>query len=468
MRLVSVAFVMICSACQPKMQTESQPAGQSAIEGRQHVVSDGVLHMGTVYGKHTFYIGPEGPTGFEYELAKGFSDYIGLPLEVMPFFNFEDLQEELEKGGIDFIAAGLSSPQTKTERARWGPVYQIVSHQLVYLQGNTRPRELADLQGTLSVVPGTSHFDTAMSVLPENPDFTFSTANDMDVEELLTQIAEGNIDYTITDSNTLSIVRRRYPDISVGFTVSETIPLAWQLHAQDDAVLQVALLDYFAHIRKTGFLDRLEERYFGHVRSFDFVDTKAFIDAANTTLLNYVDAFQSLSLDVDWRLLAALSYQESHWDPNAVSPTGVRGLMMLTLDTAKDWNVESRVDPLQSIAGGARYFSSLMKRIPARIGEPDRIWMALAAYNIGLGHLEDARVLTQKQGGNPDIWMDVKKRLPMLQQKRYYRQTRFGYARGNEALQYVENIRRYYDTLVWLDSQSPPWRKTPSVENLAP
>jgi membrane-bound lytic murein transglycosylase F len=128
--------------------------------------------------------------------------------------------------------------------------------------------------------------------------------------------------------------------------------------------------------------------------------------------------------------------------------------MMLTLDTASDWDVSDRVDPEQSIRGGSRYFASLLSRIPARIGNPDRVWMAMAAYNIGMGHLEDARVLTERQGGNPDLWVDVKRRLPQLRQKKYYRTTRYGYARGDEAMQYVENIRRYYDSLVWLDEQN--------------
>lgn len=146
-----------------------------------------------------------------------------------------------------------------------------------------------------------------------------------------------------------------------------------------------------------------------------------------------------------------MAYQESHWDPEAVSPTGVRGMMMLTRATASDLGIETRTDAEQSINGGARYFASLLSRIPARIQEPDRKWMALASYNIGLGHLEDARRITEREGYNPDLWIDVKKHLPLLRQKKYYKNTRFGYARGNEAVNYVENIRRYYDSLLWLE-----------------
>jgi membrane-bound lytic murein transglycosylase F len=131
-------------------------------------------------------------------------------------------------------------------------------------------------------------------------------------------------------------------------------------------------------------------------------------------------------------------------------------MMMLTLATAKDMKVKSRLDPEQSISGGSRYYSSLLRRIPARIQSPDRQWMAMAAYNVGLGHLEDARKITERQGYNPDLWVDVKKHLPLLRQKKYYKNTRYGYARGDEAVNYVDNIRRYYDTLVWLEEQTSP------------
>jgi membrane-bound lytic murein transglycosylase F len=129
-------------------------------------------------------------------------------------------------------------------------------------------------------------------------------------------------------------------------------------------------------------------------------------------------------------------------------------MMMLTLATAKQLGIKSRLNVEQSIRGGATYFSQLIQRMPERIPEPDRTWFALASYNIGFGHLNDARIITQRQGGDPDRWVDVKQRLPLLKQKKYYKTTKYGYARGDEAVHYVENIRRYYDTLLWLEQKS--------------
>ena len=164
--------------------------------------------------------------------------------------------------------------------------------------------------------------------------------------------------------------------------------------------------------------------------------------------------FEQYSGDFDWRKLAAASYQESHWNPSARSPTGVRGMMMLTLPTAAYVGVDNRLDPEQSIRGGAFYLKDMMERLPDTIPENQRIWFALASYNIGLGHVEDARRLTESMGMDPDAWADVKKVLPLLQQSKYYKQTRYGYARGSEAVHYVDSIRRYYDTLVWIDDQT--------------
>jgi len=200
-------------------------------------------------------------------------------------------------------------------------------------------------------------------------------------------------------------------------------------------------------------LDRLNEKYYGHIRRFDYVDTRALYRKIITELPRYQQLFQQAAneFNLDWRLLAAISYQESHWNPKAISHTGVKGLMMITNATAKQMKIDDRTDPKQSIFAGAGYLDSLKARLPDRIVEPDKTWIALAAYNIGLGHIEDARILTQQNGQNPDVWPDIKKNLPLLSTKKWYSKTRHGYARGNEPVRYIENIRRYYDILLYDD-----------------
>ena len=152
---------------------------------------------------------------------------------------------------------------------------------------------------------------------------------------------------------------------------------------------------------------------------------------------------------MDWRLLAAIGYQESKWDPQAASGDGASGVMMLTADTAVAMGVTDRNNPQQSIFAGARYLAEVREKVPARIVEPDRTWLTLAAYNVGFGHLEDARILAQSAGKNPDSWEDVKQFLPLLAQEQWYSRVKRGYPRGSEPVQFVERVQRYLRLLEW-------------------
>lgn len=149
---------------------------------------------------------------------------------------------------------------------------------------------------------------------------------------------------------------------------------------------------------------------------------------------------------LDWRLLAAVGYQESRWNPAAESPTGVRGLMMLTTDTALDLGVD-REDGPQSIRGAGRFLQSLYEQLPPQIREPDRTAMALAAYNQGIGHLLDARDVAVNRGGDPDRWSDVRAALPLLGDADWQKTTKYGFARGGEAVAFVDSVRQYYARL---------------------
>lgn len=437
---LSLSLLLVISGCDQKQQKN--------VLG--NAIENNVLRVGTVYGQSTYYNDSNGPAGFEYELLQGFANHIGASLELFPYYNISELLAQVEIGQIHVAAAGLPLTARQLSLFDVGPVYHSVDQKLVYQQGKKRPRKWQDVTLPLTVVTGTSHIDELQQVQTQHSHVKWIETAQMDEEEILLAIKTGEIEYTITDSDTLALMRRRYPEISVGFSIKNDASISWLLPKSLDDSLQAELFNYFEIINKNGVLSQLKEKYFSHIELFNYVDTRAFIKASETTLPSYIQWFKVNSQTLDWRLLAALAYQESHWNPKARSPTGVRGLMMLTLDTAKDWGVTSRLDAKQNIIAGGKYLNSLVKRLPARIEYPDRLWFALAAYNIGMGHLEDARVITQRQGGNPDLWIDVKQRLPLLRQKKYYKNTRYGYARGDEATVYVANIRRYYDTLSYL------------------
>ena len=304
-----------------------------------------------------------------------------------------------------------------------------------------------------------------------HPELSWNETEDMDEEELLQAVIDGEIDYTLADSHTLSLFRRYHPNLSIGFSVTRNDPIAWLLRKDGDDSLYALMVPFFGDVKKSNQLYVLEEKYFGHVRQFNYVNTLAYIEAIKGTLPKYQPWFEQYAGNIDWRLLAALSYQESMWNPRAKSPTGVRGIMMLTQATAKQVGVTNRLEPEQNIKGGAQYLAKVISWIPERIPQPDRTWFALASYNVGWGHVNDARIITEQEGASPDKWADVKKRLPLLIKKRYYRKTKYGYARGDVAVKYVDNIRRYYDALVWLDENDAianPSEEEQSTEEAQP
>jgi len=414
----------------------------------------GVLRVGTLMTPTNYVERNDERSGFEYELAAGLADTLGVELEMKAALDIRDLWELLDSGQVDFLAAGLDVTAQRRQSLRFGPPYNRIEQKLVYKQGTRdRPRDWSQVQGSIRVVSNSSHEELLERISALHPHLNWSSTHLYDADELLDQVMAEKIDFAIVDSNHLDIKRRYYPELSIAFTVRDRVPIAWAFPRDKDDSLYATSIEYLGTQHISGHITKLIDRYFGHVEEFNYVDTRLFIEAVNKDLPNYINLFQQYAGNLDWKLLAAVSYQESHWDPWARSATGVRGMMMLTLPTARSMGVRSRLDAEESIRGGAQYLARLRQRIPARITEPDRTWFALAAYNVGFGHLNDARIITQRQGGNADYWVDVRDRLPLLRQKQYYRTTRYGYARGDKPVRYVGNIRRYYDTLTWLDEQ---------------
>jgi membrane-bound lytic murein transglycosylase F len=441
--LLGGVFCLLLTAC------EKPPSQLEQIQQHNELI------VITRNSATTYYEGPNGPTGFEYELAKQFADYLGVELHIVIPPNFNDILPLVTLGDAHLAAAGLTVTEKRRGEVRFGPSYHQITPQIVYRSGSKRPRSPADLTGTLEVVAGSSHEERLEELRENFPELSWEAQPQQSNEELLTLVWQQLIDYTVADSHELAVNRHYYPELKPAFDLDEPQPLAWAFPISEDDSLYLAAGTFFKRITDNGTLEQLIERYFGHIETFDYVGTRRYQAHVEQRLPQYLELFVEAADEtgMDWRLLAAIGYQESHWDPEAVSPTGVRGLMMLTLDTAKDLGIENRSDPEQSIAGGAEYLASMVKRLPEHISEPDRTWMALAAYNVGLGHLEDARKLTIKNKGDPNRWVDVKKNLPLLSKKKWFQQTRYGYARGREPVRYVENIRTYYDILVWLTEQ---------------
>lgn len=432
----------------------------------EKIQKSGELIVLTRNSPTTYYQGPHGPQGVEYELVKKFADSLGVRLRIIVPDHFDDIIPMLVRGEAHMAAAGLTVTDARSKLVRFSEGYQSITQQLVYRMGEKKPKDVEDIiNGQIEVIAGSSHVETLENLKRVHTDLKWKEERKLDSEELLNLVLEQLVDYTIADSNELTLNQQYFPKLRVAFDISEPQDLAWAFQYTDDDSLYIAANVFMKQIRNSGILDQVLERYYSHADQLGFVGTRLYLRHVSTRLPEYQEMFEEAAklYDLDWRLLAAIGYQESHWKPDAKSPTGVRGMMMLTLNTAKQLDVTNRIDPKQSIMGGARYFRMIRKKISVRIPEPDRSWMALAAYNVGYGHLEDARILAQAEGEDADKWVVIKKILPRLSQKKWYKKTRYGYARGREPVMYVENIRSYYDLLVWSDKKGRSYVDTPDV-----
>jgi len=429
----------------------------------QAIKSAGVLKVVTRNGPTTYYEDRHGPTGFEYELAELFAERLGVRLEIQTEASLDMLLDAVERGRVDIGAAGLTVTPERLGRVLFAPPYLDAETLVLVREDHPPALSPADLIGLrLQVLAHSSHAEELRALQNEHPTLHWIESEDVETTDLLDALDEGTIDATVIDSNEYIANRAFYPRLRVAFRIGEPAKLAWAVSQRESsAALLKELEGFFSELRDDGRLAQLVERHYSHSEANSLIDSTAFTERTTTILPRYIDHIQRTAdeFGLDWRLLAAISYQESHWNPRAMSFTGVRGFMMLTLPTAKAMGVTNREDAVQSLRGGARYFVRTHQKIPGRIAEPDRTWFALAAYNVGLGHLEDARKLALHLGKDPDKWADVKEVLPLLSRRQWYSKTRHGYARGSEPVRFVQNIRHYYNLLSWGDvakQRTPP------------
>lgn len=418
----------------------------------EQVRERGELVVVTREAPTTFYRNQHGPTGLEYELARDFAEHLGVELKIITRDSISGLLEAVNSNQADLAAAGLTVTENRRQQVRFSTPYQDITEKLVYRLGEKRPDDLSDLADKRVVVLADSSHAERLRPLQAEHGFTLEEVEGASAERLLTLVDEGHFDYTVVDSNAHAVNRALFPELASAFDLGEPQQLAWAFNPARDNSLYMAAQRFLTQRKADGHLAALKNRFYGHINQFNLFAARSFLRHMHERLPRYAEAFHKAGEkhDLDWRLLAAMGYQESLWNESAVSPTGVRGLMMLTRPTAREMGIADRTDALQSIQAGAAYLRKLLDRIPARIPEPDRTWMAVAAYNVGMGHVEDARKITQYQGDDPDSWEDVRKRLPLLKQPDYYRYTRHGYARGGaQSVLYVSHVRRYYDQLVW-------------------
>jgi membrane-bound lytic murein transglycosylase F len=425
----------------------------------------GELRVATRNSPTAYYLGANGPEGPEYDLVTLFARALSVPAVFITFDSNDAALEEVASGRAHLAAAGLVVTDRALAPVDYARPYQDLPQHIVYRKDAPRPDSLQSLIGRrVGVVAGSVHA-AALGAAAGSVKLTVREFKDADTLDLLDRVSDGTLDATVADSNEFAMARNFHPELRIAFNLPAHEELAWAVARGESAMLE--RIDRFLAASQDGLAEIVARYYAEDDRLDAFVGSRNFVRDVQDRLPKYRSDFQQVAAAIgeDWRVLAAIGYQESKWDPDAVSPTGVKGLMMLQADTAASLGVHDRNDPRASIEGGARYLHSVRMMIPERVREPDRTWLALAAYNVGYGHVEDARVLAQTQGRNPDAWQDVRAYLPLLAQERWYSSVKRGYARGWEAVRFVDNVRAYLDILDWL---APDPTAAPPTASAAP
>jgi len=414
----------------------------------------------------TYLETPEGPAGFEYDLAKAFADSLGVQLKLVVVERYTSVLPKLADGAADMATAGITITDQTRDRFLFTQTYQEIQQQVVYRFGINPPANIGDLAGReIEVRSGSNHAMRLRELQKTNEKLKWIEVDDQETEDLLSLVWEGLLEFTVANSHTIALNRQFFPELLVAFDLSPPESLVWAFPLSKDHSLYDAAVQFLERYRSAGELARLLDHYYGPASRANYVNLTVYHARIQNRLPSYRHLFESAARQVslDWRLLAAMAYQESYWDPQAVSPTGVRGMMMLTEDAAYEVGVEDLLDAQQSTLGGARYLRDLYDRLEY-IPASDRTWFALAAYNVGVSHLEDARILTERQGKDPNKWSDVAAILPLLEQPRWYNRARYGFARGSEPVLFVNRIRAYYEVLVKLDEEQRGRARTDALK----
>lgn len=387
-------------------------------------------------------------SGLEHDLVEAFAQELGVGID---FINVEpdDIESKLASGK-GHLAIGWLPPATHPQIKTTAPIMQ--SRDIIIQHEASLPLdELSDLRGkTVHALANSRQLATLMRLQPKIPGMQIAVMEGQDVHALLEALDNRKIQLAAIDSSLTDIASQLVPSLQASMTLSSDQATVWWFGANANSELLARATAFVDKAQHDGTLARLEDRYFGHVRRLKQIDIVTFLERIGSLLPKFQSHFISAQniTGLDWRLIAALAYQESQWDPNATSPTGVRGIMMLTEETADRLDVSNRLDPRESILAGARYINMLRHQQADEVAEPDRTWLALAAYNIGPGNFNAGRSLAKLLNADPTAWYEMKRILPLLAQPKHAQRVKSGRARGGEAVILVENVRSYYDILV--------------------
>ena len=423
-----------------------------------------ILVIGIVAGATTYQEDAGVVRGLEHDLLEAFAASLKFETRDVIVKDQRALFDALRSKRVHLAAdAPIDNNPTFVFSAPIRESKQVLVGNIDDLSVDDDPLDLAGR--SIEAPPGSAQAATLHRLAGTPPRFNVVEIPGSSERDLLQRVAESKSHLAATDALNYALALNSFPDLTIVQELPDQIRSSWAFLPENAALLQQADA-FIAAARKDGSMARLHDRYFGHIQRIKADGVASFIDDIRTLLPHFRTQFQAAQATsgIDWRLLAALAYQESKWDPLATSFTNVRGMMMLTEDTADRMGVNNRLDPAQSIRAGARYLVAMKDELPDDIPEPDRTWLALAAYNLGMGHMNGARTFAKQMKRDSTSWYDMKKVLPLMSQPEYYSRLKSGPARGGEAVIMVENIRNYYDIL---SRQEPAWQPTPKLSSIS-
>jgi membrane-bound lytic murein transglycosylase F len=412
------------------------------------IIKTGQLTVITRNNPHCYYLYRGEAMGFEYELAREFAAYLDVDLEIKVAENWKRMEPELRNGNAALIAAGITITPKRQKQVAFSDGYMDIRQHIISHRNRLKVRNVSDLNGkTVHVQVATVYQERLEELRRQGIDFTIELHEDLPAEELIQQVDQGDIDLTVADSNIARLNQRHYPRAIMAGAISELQQLGWAVHPEAQQ-LREKINSFFAVINENGRYDEIYNKYYGDVGNFDYIDVRAFHRRVRSKLSRYSPFIKAAARrhGFDWRLIAAQAYQESHLNPRAKSHAGAKGLMQLLSRTARSLKVNDIYNPVDNINGGVQHLKNLYELFDGATDE-DRLMIALAAYNVGQGHIQDARKLAIKKKLDPDLWESLSQTLPLLRYRKYYKNAKYGYCRGTEPVIYVKQIMIYYDIL---------------------
>jgi membrane-bound lytic murein transglycosylase F len=412
----------------------------------------GVLRVITRNNAANYYIWNGQLMGFEYDLAREFAKRQKLELEIVVPPSHDDLLPWLRQGRGDVVAASLTASPERAAREgvafsrRTNRVYETV----VTRADDDSIQAVEDLAGRRFHVRRGSHYWETLEALRDSGVALelVPVPDTLETEEIIERVAKGRYDVTLADSHIVDIERTWRDDVRVALTIGDPVDLGWAMRL-DNPELLAAVNGFFRKEYRGTIYNVLARRYFAEPKRIrahaeDRPLRAGRISPFDASLQKYAESY-----GFDWRLIAAQMHQESRFDPKARSFAGARGLMQVMPRTAEELGVEDLEDPDTGIYAGVLYMARMRDRFEDQIPASERLWFALAAYNVGYGHVRDARQLAAAHGYDPNRWFGNVERAILLKRRRdVASRTRFGYCRCSEPVRYVREIRDRYRAYV--------------------